>query len=109
MKKLLQKQQREEFVAICKLWLSDNLTDKDVANTIDKLDSAILTVLGYTCFEDSYEFMRIDEILWMDSISDEEKGKEINRLLAMGIPKSRIAREMGISRFTLYKYLEKIK
>jgi len=39
----------------------------------------------------------------------EEKGKEINRLLAMGIPKSRIAREMGISRFTLYKYLEKIK
>ncbi|WP_425363533.1 hypothetical protein [Candidatus Tisiphia endosymbiont of Hybos culiciformis] len=86
MKELWSKQDREDVIEVCNRWIKGNLTAQDIKKTIDTLAWAVNGILptvkgGYISSDVS---ILKDDILEMNSITDEEKDQAILELLDNG-------------------------
>ncbi len=85
MKYLLSKEDRQEVIELCNAWIDGNLSVEYIKSAIGYLAWAVSAILPKS--EDGYPYLSsdidilIDDILEMDSISDEEKDKAILELI----------------------------
>lgn len=86
MKNLWSKQRRKNIIEVCNKWIEGNLTAQEIKESIDTLDWAVDNLLppvkaGYISSDVS---ILKDDILEMDSITNEEKDQAILELLDDG-------------------------
>ena len=87
MKKLWSKQDRQDVIDVCHKWIDGNLTAQDIKDYIGTLSWAVNVVLPRLekgVYISSQVSILVDDILEMDSISDEEKDQSILELLDDG-------------------------
>ncbi|WP_375332329.1 hypothetical protein [Candidatus Tisiphia endosymbiont of Temnostethus pusillus] len=82
--KLLAKQSRGNIKEVCNRWIAGNFTVKEIKNNIGTLDWAVVELLPELENEahvSTIVNILIDDILEMDSITDEEKDQSILELV----------------------------
>jgi hypothetical protein len=81
------KQEREDIKRVCNKWIKGNLTAKEIKKNIGTLSwavSCLLPELEKEVYASNAVDILIDDILEMNSISDEEKDQAILELLDDG-------------------------